>query len=296
MTRLTAADFHPEVLKLFDHYVHARINRSEFVAGVAQYAKAGETGESLLESLSPKFAENRRVQPDDPRIQTRFVQVDSPNGHGWVRGYLVKPANIQGQLPGVLVIHENRGLNPHIEDIARRLALDGFMAFAPDALSTVGGYPGEEDPARELFKSLDPVKVRQDFLAAAGYLKALPELNGKYGAVGFCFGGGIANFLATRLPDLNAAVPFYGAAPASEEVPNIKAALLIHYAENDERPNARWPAYEAALKAAGLKYEMHIYPGTEHGFNNDTTPRYDVAAARLAWDRTLAFFNAHLKD
>ncbi len=296
MTRLTAADFHPEVLKLFDHYVHARINRSEFVAGVAQYAKAGETGESLLEALSPKFAENRRVQPDDPRIQTRFVQVDSPNGHGWVRGYLVKPANIQGQLPGVLVIHENRGLNPHIEDIARRLALDGFMAFAPDALSTVGGYPGEEDPARELFKSLDPVKVRQDFLAAAGYLKALPELNGKYGAVGFCFGGGIVNFLATRLPDLNAAVPFYGAAPASEEVPNIKAALLIHYAENDERPNARWPAYEAALKAAGLKYEMHIYPGTEHGFNNDTTPRYDVAAARLAWDRTIAFFNAHLKD
>ncbi len=296
MTRLTAADFHPEVLKLFDHYVHARINRSEFVAGVAQYAKAGETGESLLEALSPKFAENRRVQPDDPRIQPRFVQVDSPNGHGWVRGYLVKPANIQGQLPGVLVIHENRGLNPHIEDIARRLALDGFMAFAPDALSTVGGYPGEEDPARELFKSLDPVKVRQDFLAAAGYLKALPELNGKYGAVGFCFGGGIANFLATRLPDLNAAVPFYGAAPASEEVPNIKAALLIHYAENDERPNARWPAYEAALKAAGLKYEMHIYPGTEHGFNNDTTPRYDVAAARLAWDRTIAFFNAHLKD
>ena len=295
MTRLTAADFHPEVLKLFDHYVHARINRSEFVAGVAQYAKAGETGESLLEALSPKFAENRRVQPDDPRIQTRFVQVDSPNGHGWVRGYLVKPANIQGQLPGVLVIHENRGLNPHIEDIARRLALDGFMAFAPDALSTVGGYPGEEDPARELFKSLDPAKVRQDFLASAEYLKVLPELNGKYGAVGFCFGGGIANFLAARLPDLNAAVPFYGAAPASEEVPNIKAALLIHYAENDERPNARWPAYEAALKAAGLKYEMHIYPGTEHGFNNDTTPRYDAAAARLAWDRTLVFFNTHLK-
>ena len=169
------------------------------------------------------------------------------------------------------------------------------MAFAPDALSTVGGYPGEEDPARELFKSLDPAKVRQDFLASAEYLKVLPELNGKYGAVGFCFGGGIANFLAARLPDLNAAVPFYGAAPASEEVPNIKAALLIHYAENDERPNARWPAYEAALKAAGLKYEMHIYPGTEHGFNNDTTPRYDAAAARLAWDRTLVFFNTHLK-
>lgn len=295
MTRLTVSDFHPEVLKLFDQYVHARISRSEFVSGAATYAKGNESGESLLEALSPKFAESCQVQPADSRIQGSFVKVDSPSGHGWVRGYLVKPAHQQGKLPGILVAHENRGLNPHIEDIARRLALEGFIVFAPDALSTVGGYPGDEDAAREKFKALDPGKVREDFLAAAGYLRSLPDLNGKYGAVGFCFGGGIVNFLATRLPDLSAAVPFYGAAPTSEEVPKIKAALLIHYAENDERPNARWPAYEAALKAAGLKYEMYIYPGTEHGFNNDTTPRYDVAAATRAWERTIAFFNAHLK-
>ncbi len=295
MTRLTAKDFHPQVLKLFDDYVHARISRSDFVNGAAAYTKSDETGESLLQALSPKFAENRRVQPDDPRIQTSFVKVDSPDGHGWVRGYLVKPANAQGKLPGILVIHENRGLNPHIEDIARRLALDGFIAFAPDALSTVGGYPGEEDPARELFKSLDVAKVRADMLAAALWLKNLTDLNGKYGAVGFCFGGGVVNFLATRLPDLNAAVPFYGAAAAPEGVPNIKAPLLIHYAEDDERTNARWPATEAALKANGKQYEMHIYPGTLHGFNNDTTPRYAVAAATLAWERTIAFFNKYLR-
>jgi carboxymethylenebutenolidase len=295
MTRLTANDFHPEVLKLFDQYVHAAIDRSTFVQRASQYTQGDETGESLLESLSPKFAESRQVQPDDPRIEATFVNVDSPAGHGSIRGYLVKPAERPGKLPGILVVHENRGLNPHIEDIARRLALEGFIAFAPDALTSVGGYPGSEDPARELFKALDPAKVRADFLAAAGWLKSQPDLNGRYGAIGFCFGGGVVNFLATRLPDLGAAVPFYGAAPAAEEVPKIKAALLIHYAENDERPNARWPAFEAALKAAGLPYEMHIYPGTLHGFNNDTTPRYDVAAARLAWDRSIEFFNAHLK-
>jgi carboxymethylenebutenolidase len=294
MTRLTASDFHPEVLKLFDQYVHAFISRGEFIERAGKFAQGNETGESLLQALSPKFAESRQVQPTDPRITASLVRVESPAGHGWVNGYLVRPANARGKLPGVLVVHENRGLNPHIEDIARRLALDGFIAFAPDALSTVGGYPGEEDPARELFKSLDPAKVREDFLAAAAYLKSLPDLNGRYGAVGFCFGGGVVNFLATRLPDLAAAVPFYGAAPASEAVPNIRAALLIHYAENDERPNARWPAYEAALKAAGLSYEMYIYPGTLHGFNNDTTPRYDVAAARLAWERTIAFFRKNL--
>jgi carboxymethylenebutenolidase len=237
-----------------------------------------------------------QVQPSDPRIRASSVSVQSPDGHGWVRGYLVKPANMRSKLPGILVAHENRGLNPHIEDIARRLALEGFIAFAPDALSTVGGYRADEDLSRELFRTLDPAKVRSDFLAAAAYLKTLPDINGKYGVVGFCFGGGIANFLATRLPDLGAAVPFYGAAPASEEVSNIKAPLLIHYAQNDQRPNARWPAYEAALKAAGLKFEMHMYAGTEHGFNNDTTPRYDAPAAKLAWERTIGFFNTHLKS
>ena len=295
MSRLTARDFRPEVLQLFDQYVHGLVSRAEFIERAGTLARGDETGESLLQALSPKFAESRQVQPDDPRIETRIVRVDSPAGLGWIDCYLVKPAGAQARLPGVLVAHENRGLNPHIEDIARRLALDGFIAFAPDALSTVGGYPGAEDPARELFKSLDAAKVREDFLAAARYLKSLPELNGHYGAVGFCFGGGIVNFLATRLPDLGAAVPFYGAAPASEAVPNIRAPLLIHYAENDERPNARWPAYEAALKAGGHRYEMHMYPGTLHGFNNDTTPRYDVAAATLAWQRTIEFFNATLK-
>ena len=296
MARLTANDFPPEVLQLFDQYVHARLSRQEFVAAAAKFARPGETGESLLEALSPKFAESRQVQPADPRIHTESIQVVSPQGHGWVRCYLARPANVSGKRPGVLVAHENRGLNPHIEDIARRLALEGFIALAPDALSTVGGYPGDEDQARELFKSLDVDKVRADFLAAAHALQGLPGLNGRYGAVGFCFGGGIVNFLATRLPDLGAAVPFYGAAPPAEDVPAIKASLLIHYAENDERPNARWPAYKQALEAAGLPYEMHLYPGTQHGFNNDTTPRYDAAAAELAWARTRRFFNTHLMD
>jgi carboxymethylenebutenolidase len=295
MTRLSASDFHPEVLKLFDLYVHALISRDEFVARAASFAKPGENGQSLLEALSPNFSDGCQVQASDPRIEASFVRVDSPAGHGWVRGYLVRPAGVSGSLPAVLVAHENRGLNPHIEDIARRIALAGFIAFAPDALSTVGGYPGDEDQARETFKSLDAAKVRADFLAAAAWLKTVPGFNGRYGAVGFCFGGGIVNFLATQLPDLDAAVPFYGAAPAPEEVARIRAPLLIHYAENDERPNARWPAYEAALQAAGLPYEMHVYPGTQHGFNNETTPRYDPAAAILAWDRTIAFFDAHLK-
>lgn len=237
-----------------------------------------------------------QVQPADPRIETGFVTVDAPAGHGWVRGYLVRPANLSGPAPAVLVAHENRGLNPHIEDIARRLAVAGFIAFAPDALSTVGGYTGDEDSARELLKSLDPGKVREDFLAAARYLQVLPGTNGRCGAVGFCFGGGIVNFLATRWPELKAAVPFYGAAPDPAAVASIRAALLIHYAENDERPNARWPAYQAALQANRIPYEMHVYPGTQHAFNNDTTPRYDAVAATLAWSRTLDFFNHHLRS
>jgi carboxymethylenebutenolidase len=212
-----------------------------------------------------------------------------------VRGYLVKPANTRGKLPGVLVAHENRGLNPHIEDIARRLALENFIAFAPDALSTVGGYPGDEDQARALFAKLDRSKVQLDFLAAARHLKSLPELNGRYGATGFCFGGGAVNFLATRLPDLGAAVPFYGGAPPLADVPNIKAPLLLHFAEHDDNINRQWPAYEAALQAAAIKYEMYRYPGTQHGFNNDTTPRHDAAAAQLAWLRTITFFNLHLR-
>jgi len=295
MPRKTAKDFNPEVLKLFDKYVHGVIPRRDFLSSAAKFAVGALTAEGLLEALSPKFAEAQQIKPTDSRITASYVEYPSPQGNGKIRGYLVKPANAKGKLPVVLVVHENRGLNPHIEDIARRIALDNFIAFAPDALFTLGGYPGDEDKARELFPKLDQTKVREDFVTAAGILKSLPEGNGKVGVVGFCYGGGIANFLATRIPDLGAAVPFYGNQPKAEEVASIKAPLLIQYAGIDDRINAGWPAYEAALKAAGVKYEAHIYPGVQHGFNNDTTPRYDEAAAKLAWTRTIDFFNAHLR-
>jgi carboxymethylenebutenolidase len=234
------------------------------------------------------------VAPTDARLQTRSLEIDSPQGNGKIRAYLAKPAGATGKLPAVLVVHENRGLNPHIEDIARRLALDGFLALAPDALTTLGGYPGDEDKARELFPKLDVPKTRADFVAAARWLQASAEGNSQVGVVGFCWGGGIANYLATQLPDLRAAVPFYGAQPPAQDVPNIRAPLLIHYAGADERLNAGWPAYEAALKAAGTRYEAHIYAGAQHGFNNDTTPRFDAEAARLAWQRSVSFFKTTL--
>ena len=297
MTRKTANDFHPEVLKLFDQYVHGALSRRGFLTSAGKYAVvAGVTAEGLLAALTPQFAEAQQVPPTDKRIETSYVEFPSPEGNGKVRAYLVKPAKAKGKLPLVLVVHENRGLNPHIEDIARRLALDNFIALAPDALFTLGGYPGDEDKARELFPKLDQAKTRNDFIAAEHYLKELKGGNGKVGVVGFCYGGGVANFLATRVPDLGAAVPFYGAQPAAEDVPKIKAPLLIHYAGSDDRINAGWPAYETALKAAGVKYETFIYPGVQHGFNNDTTPRYDAAAAKLAWQRTTEFFNKHLRS
>jgi carboxymethylenebutenolidase len=295
MTRKTAKDFHPQALKLFDQYVHGLLSRRDFLQRAAQFAAVGVTGEALLTALSPRFAEAKQIPDDDPRIKTRYVELPSPKGYGKLRGYLAQPAKAKGKLPTVLVVHENRGLNPHIEDIARRLALDDFIAFAPDALFPLGGYPGDEDKARELFGKLDQAKTREDFLAAEDYLKHLPEGNGKVGVVGFCYGGGIANFLATRVPDLAAAVPFYGAQPAAEDVAKIKAPLLIQYAGKDERVNSGWPAYEQALKAAGVKYQVYIYPDVEHGFNNDTTPRYDEAAAKLAWKRTIEFFNKYLR-
>ena len=295
MTRKTANDFHPEVLKLFDRYVHGGLSRRGFLKSAGQYAVAGMTAEALLLALTPRFVEAQQVKPADARIQASYVEFPSPEGNGKVRGYLVKPAKVTGKLPLVLVVHENRGLNPHIEDIARRLALDNFIALAPDALFPLGGYPGDEDKARELFQKLDQSKTRNDFLAATAYLKELKDGNGKVGVVGFCYGGGMANFLATRVPDLGAAVPFYGSQPAAEEVPKIKAPLLIHYAGTDERINAGWPAYETSLKAAGAKYEAHVYPNVQHGFNNDTTPRYDAEAAKLAWQRTTSFFNTHLR-
>lgn len=295
MVRKSAKDYSPEVLQLFDKYVHGDISRREFLGGAGKLVVGGLGAAALLESLSPRFAEAQQVSTTDPRIKASYIEDPSPEGYGSLRGYLVQPAAAKGKLPTVLVVHENRGLNPHIEDIARRLALDDFIAFAPDALYPLGGYPGDEDRARELFPKLEQNKTRADFIAAAGFLKQLPTGNGKVGVVGFCYGGGIANFLATRIPGLGAAVPFYGAQPKPEDVPAIKAPLLIHYAGTDERINAGWPAYEAALKAAGVRYEAHVYAGVQHGFNNDTTPRYDEAAAKLAWQRTVAFFNTHLR-
>jgi len=295
MERKTAADFHPEVLRWFDRYVHGLTDRRGFLDGVAKYAVGGVTAAMLLDALNPRFAQAQQVAKDDRRIRAGYVEYPSPDGHGRMRGYLARPAGATGRLPGVLVVHENRGLNPHIEDIARRLALDDFLAFAPDALFPLGGYPGNEDAARELFARLDQAKSRADFVAAASFLKEFGECSGRIGVVGFCYGGGIANMLATRLPDLAAAVPFYGGQPSVADAAKIKAPLLLHYAGNDQRINAGWPPYETALKAAGVRYEAFIYAGAEHGFNNDTTPRYNEAAAKLAWERTVAFFNKHLR-
>jgi carboxymethylenebutenolidase len=293
--RLTAKDFSPELLNIFDQYVHGDIDRRGFLDRAAKYAAAPVTAAMLLDMLSPKFAEAQQVAKDDKRIKTEWVEIDSPKGYGKIKAYVAKPANATGKLPTVLVIHENRGLNPHIEDIARRLAVDNFLAVAPDALSPLGGYPGDEDKAREVFPKLDQAKTREDFLAATNYARTRPDSTGKIGAVGFCYGGGMVNFIATRVPELLAGVPFYGGAPPVDDVKNIKAAMLVQHGGNDKRLVDGWPAYEAALKAANVKHEGFIYPNAEHGFNNDTTPRYDAASAKLAWDRTIAHFNKYLR-
>jgi carboxymethylenebutenolidase len=295
MERKTAHDFDQELLILFDAYVHGGIDRRTFLDKASKWAVGGVTALMLLEQLTPKFLEAQVIKPEDERIQQQYLEYPSPNGYGTMRGYIAKPAK-GGRAPGVVVIHENRGLNPHIEDIARRLAVDGFVAFAPDALFPLGGYPGDEEKARELFPKLDQAKTRQDFIAASGFLKARAECTGEIGAVGFCYGGGMVNYLATQLgSDLSAGVAFYGSAPDLADVPKIKAPLMIQSAETDQRINDSWPGFEAALKAAGAKYERHLYAGTQHGFNNDTTPRYDAAAAKLAWERTVAFFRANVK-
>ena len=291
----TAQDFDQELLILFDAYVHGTIDRRGFLDRAQKFAVGGMTAGMLLTALSPDFARAQVVPRDDKRIKTEMLEYPSTAGTGTVKGYLAKPVNATGKLPVVLVVHENRGLNPHIEDIARRLALDNFVAFAPDALSPLGGYPGDEDKARELFARLDQKKATEDFLAAANFLKNRPESSGKIGVVGFCYGGGMAHTLSVRMPELNAAVPFYGNHPAVEDAAKVKAPLLIHFAAVDERINAAWPAYEAALKTAGTRYTAHQYAGTQHGFNNDTTPRFDAAAARLAWERTIGFFNTQLR-
>jgi carboxymethylenebutenolidase len=291
---MNPSDIPPQAWGLFDRYVHGELSRRGFLDQAARFAGGPAGAAALLAALSPDFASAQQVKPDDARLATRRQAFESPLGSGQVRGYLAMPAGAKGRLPAVLVVHENRGLNPHIEDIARRLALDGFVAFAPDALAPLGGYPGDEDQARELFGKIDAAKTRADLVAAARALLTLPESNGRVGVVGFCWGGSLTNFLATQVPELAAAVPFYGGAPAAADVPRIKARLLIHYAGNDERVNAAWPAYEEALKAAEVRYEAHVYADTQHGFNNDTTPRFNAEAAQLAWSRTLALFRATL--
>jgi carboxymethylenebutenolidase len=292
--RPTTADFDPDVLALFDQYVHGLMDRRAFLGGVGRIV--GSAGAvAVLAALTPQFAAAQQVKPDDARIHASYENFDSPKGYGKGRGYLTRPAKAAGPLPLVLVVHENRGLNPHIEDIARRFALEGFMAFAPDALFTLGGYPGEEDTARAKFGTLDQNEVREDFLAAADFLGKVKGGNGRMGAVGFCWGGGIANFLATHVPKLAAAAPFYGVAPALEDVPKIHAELLVVLAASDERVNATWPDFQKALDASGKRYALFQPADTVHGFNNDTTPRYNEVAAKEAWKRTLALFNRTLR-
>ena len=295
MQRKSAQDFDQELLILFDAYVHGTIDRRGFLQAAQKFAVGGATAAGLLAALSPDFALGQVIAKDDARIRGEWLQYASPNGSGTMRGYLVRPTGASGKLPAVLVAHENRGLNPHIEDIARRLALAGYTAFAPDALTPLGGYPGDEDKARQLFGQLDQAKTLEDFLAAAALLASRGDATGKMGVVGFCWGGGMAHRLATRLPQLAAAVPFYGDVPAATEAAKVKAPLLLHFAGTDDRINKAWPPYEQALKAAGVTMTVHDYPGTQHGFNNDTTPRFDSAAAAQAWERTLAFFAKTLR-
>jgi carboxymethylenebutenolidase len=295
MDRKTAKDFPQELLDLYDEYVHGQIGRRGFLERASRFAVGGVTAAALLQALSPRYALAQQVAKDDERLEVSYEDYPSPKGAGKMRGYLARPAKAGGPLPGIVVIHENRGLNPYIEDVARRVAVEGFIAFAPDALTPLGGYPGNDDEGRVLQAERDRDEMTEDFAAAAGWLHQHPACNGRIGVVGFCFGGAMANTLAVRLPEIvKAAVPFYGGQPEAAEVPKIRAAIQLHFAEHDPRVNAGWPAYEAALKQAGVTHEAHVYAGTNHGFHNDTTPRYDEAAATLAWRRTVEFFNKNL--
>ncbi len=295
MDRKTARDFPQELLDLYDEYVHGQVGRRGFLDRASRFAVGGATAAGLLAALSPKYALARQVAEDDERIAVSYENYDSPKGADKMRGYLARPAKAEGKSPGVIVIHENRGLNPYIEDVTRRLAVAGFVAFAPDALTPLGGYPGNDDEGRALQAQRDRNEMTEDFVAAAEWLHAHALCNGRIGAVGFCFGGGMANTLAVRLPGIiRAAVPFYGGQPDPADAAKVKAALLFQFAEHDPRVNAGWPAYEEALKKAGVRYEAHTYPGTNHGFHNDTTPRYDETAAKLAWQRAIDFFKKEL--
>ncbi|MDQ8201916.1 dienelactone hydrolase family protein [Pelagicoccus sp. SDUM812003] len=296
MERKRASDFDQGLLNLFDKYVHGLIDRRRFMKDASKYAVGGLTVGALMESLSPNYALAQQVDPDDQRIGSTYLTYQSPEGHGEMRGYLVWPSNASGPQPGVLVVHENRGLNPYVEDVTRRLAAAGYVAFAPDALWPLGGYPGNDDDGRTMQRKLDRMAIVEDFIAGAKTLSEHERCNGTIGVVGFCFGGWMSNHLAWRIPELiKAAVPFYGGQPSAEETAKIEAALQLHYGELDERVNAGWPAYEAALNEHGIEHEVYFYPGANHGFHNDTTPRYDEEAAKLAWERTLRFFDSRLR-
>lgn len=294
MPRMTAKDFPQELLDLYDFYAHGRITKRQFLDRATKFTVGTVTAAALLDMLSPDYALAEQVSFNDPDILPEYITYPSPEGHGEVRGYLARPSTAEGRLPAVLVVHENRGLNPYIEDVARRLAKAGYMALAPDGLTSVGGYPGNDAEGRELQQQVDPEKLMNDFFAGAQHLLTREDSTGKVGCVGFCYGGGVCNALAVAYPELSASVPFYGRQAPVEDVPKIEVPLLLHFAGLDERINEGWPAYEEALKAAGKTYEAHIYEGVNHGFHNDSTPRYDQAAAELAWQRTLDWFGRYL--
>lgn len=291
--RMKASDFPRALLEIYDGYVHGRLTKRDFLDRAGKFAVGGVTALALLEALKPNYALAAQVAPDDPRITTARLPYPSPHGNGTVTGLMAKPVGATKR-PGVVVVHENRGLNPYIEDVARRVAVAGYVAFAPDGLSPLGGYPGDDDKGREMQSKIDPAKLMEDFFAAHEFLRGHEATTGKVGVVGFCYGGGVCNAMAVALPTLAASVPFYGRQPRAEDVAKIRAPMLLHYASLDTGITNGWPAYETALKAAGKSYEAHIYPDVNHGFHNDTTPRYDEAAATLAWSRTLAFFAKHL--
>lgn len=294
MTRLTAKDFAPELLELYDFYAHGKITKRQFLEQASRFTAAGITAAAVLGMMSPDYAMAEQVSFNDPDIIGEYVMYPSPNGHGQVRGYLVRPAKAEGKLGAVVVVHENRGLNPYIEDVARRVAKAGYIALAPDGLTSVGGYPGNDEAGRELQQKVDPTKLMNDFFAAIEWLMVHPAATGKVAITGFCYGGGVANAAAVAYPELAGAVPFYGRQPDAADVPRIQAPLLLHYGALDERVNAGWPAYEAALKDNNKTYEAFLYENANHGFHNDSTPRYDEAMANLAWDRTIAFFGKTL--
>lgn len=294
MKKLKKEDIKQEVFDLYDEYAHNKIDRRQFVERLSAYAVGGLTVSSLMSFIMPNYQEKIQIAADDPRLETEFINYSSPKGGGTIKAQLSRPADNKGKLPGIVVVHENRGLNPHIADVGRRAALAGFISVSPDALTPLGGYPGNDDDGRELQRQRDRNEMLEDFIAAFEFLKNHPECDGNIGVVGFCFGGWISNMMAVRVPELKAAVPFYGGQPDAEDVPKIQAPLLLHYAALDQRVNAGWPAYEEALKANNKEYTAHIYPDVNHGFHNDTTPRYDEAAAKLAWTRTIDFFKNKL--